>query len=134
MNDVFGILGIVEDVVGDSQTDAYNKLKAAGLTPSLQGVYNNEVAASYVVGTEPKAGETLFEGDTVIVYVSRGPQETPIAVPDVEDMSLERAKLLIEQVGLKVGDITYDEKSDKERVIRMFGDSKSFFSWRLWIP
>ena len=106
---------IVEDVVGDSQTDAYNKLKAAGLTPSLQGVYNNDVAASYVVGTEPKAGETLFEGDTVIVYVSRGPQETPIAVPDVEDMSLERAKLLIEQVGLKVGDITYDEKSDKER-------------------
>lgn len=105
----------VEDVVGKSQTDAYNIIKEQGLTPKNQQVYNDDIAQGYVIETEPRAGETLYEDDVVIIYVSRGPQETLIPVPDVEETDLERAKYVIEASGLKVGDITYDDKSDKPR-------------------
>ena len=57
----------VDDVVGKSQTDAYNIIKGAGLTPKNQHVYNDAVAQGYVIETEPRAGQILYEGDSVII-------------------------------------------------------------------
>ena len=106
---------VIDDVSGQNQTDAYNRLKEIGLVPAIQAVYSEDVPESYVINTEPAAGETLYEGDAVIIYVSRGPQEELFAVPNLEGLDIELAKMTLESCGLKVGDITYDNDSDKPR-------------------
>ena len=105
---------VVEETKGDKQQDAYNKLKALGLNPKIQAVTDDETAVGYVVKTSPAAGETVTTGTTITVFVSSGPSTENVTVPKVEGSKLTTAKEDLELSGFVIGEIKYDDESDKE--------------------
>lgn len=106
---------VIPEFKGEQQNDAFNQLKEMGLVPKLEMINDEQTATGYVIKTDPAAGSTVNKGDTVTVYVSKGPATEQATVPDILDISLEEAKSLLTQSGLRVGDVTYDDESDKSK-------------------
>lgn len=105
----------VEDVAGKNQTDAFNYIKNLGFTPQIESVNDDETAAGFAIKTEPKAGTKVPMGSTVTIYVSKGPAVAQVPIPDIINSSLDNAIALLEQSKLKLGTITYDEESEKDK-------------------
>ncbi|MFR2345429.1 MAG: Stk1 family PASTA domain-containing Ser/Thr kinase [Acutalibacteraceae bacterium] len=105
---------VVEDVSGDKQQEAYDKLEALGLKPKIQAVADEETAVGYVVRTEPAAGATVTSGTAITIFVSSGPSTEQVSVPNVTGSPLSTAESDLEANGLVRGSITYDDESDKE--------------------
>ena len=72
--------------------------------------YSEEVTENYIIRTEPANGDDLHEGDTIKLYVSKGPQ--PVTLISFRGSTLEMATNLLEQMGLSVGN-TSEEPSDE---------------------
>ena len=104
---------IVEDVTGDSQQDAYDTLEALGLSPRIQAVADDETAVGYVVRTDPAAGSTVASGSSITIFVSSGPTEEQVTVPNVVGSSLSTAESDLEANGLVRGSVSYDDESDQ---------------------
>lgn len=62
----------VSNYVGLSVTDAYKKLNSENITYQVISVENDIVAKDYVISQSPTVGNTINEGDKVILYVSEG--------------------------------------------------------------
>ena len=104
---------VVEDVTGDSQQDAYDTLEALGLSPRIQAVADDETAVGYVVRTDPAAGSTVAFGSSITIFVSSGPAEEQVTVPNVVGSSLSTAESDLEANGLVRGSVSYDDESDQ---------------------
>ena len=104
---------VVEDVTGDSQQDAYDTLEALGLSPRIQAVADDETAVGYVVRTDPAAGSTVASGSSITIFVSSGPAEEQVTVPNVVGSSLSTAESDLEANGLVRGSVSYDDESDQ---------------------
>lgn len=104
---------VVEDVTGDSQQDAYDTLEALGLSPRIQAVSDDETAVGYVVRTDPAAGSTVASGSSITIFVSSGPAEEQVTVPNVVGSSLSTAESDLEANGLVRGSVSYDDESDQ---------------------
>ncbi|MBM7173339.1 PASTA domain-containing protein, partial [Streptomyces sp. G44] len=104
----------VPDVVGDSQADAVADLKDAGLKVRIaSGRVHSDEDKGAVSKQNPVEGESLAEGDTVALTISKGP---PMAeVPDVTGMSVDDAVAELESKGFEV---------EKDRgLLGLFGDT-----------
>ena len=104
---------VVEDVTGDSQQDAYDTLEALGLSPRIQAVADDETAVGYVVRTDPAAGSTVASGSSITIFVSSGPAEEQVTVPNVVGSSLSTAESGLGANGLVRGSVSYDDESDQ---------------------
>lgn len=116
---------VVEETKGDKQQDAYNKLKALGLDPEIQAVADDETAVGYVVKTNPAAGTEVTTGTKIIIFVSSGPSKEKVKVPQVVGSTLATAKSDLEASGFVIGDIRYDDESDKDEGTVLSCDPKS---------
>lgn len=116
---------VVEDVTGDSQSEAYNTLKALGLDPEIQAVADEETAVGYVVKTDPAAGTSVSAGTKITIFVSSGPSEEQVKVPDVIGDSLSDAKSTLKAEGFVVGTVTYDDTSKEEEGTVLSTDPKN---------
>lgn len=65
---------------------------------------DESVAAGLVISTDPEAGTRISVGDTVTIVVSTGPESAE--VPEIDRMSVEEYTQALEDLGLKVGQIT----------------------------
>ena len=92
----------VPDVVGDSVTDAQQKLEDAGLKVVLAPgkVYSDDVDKDKVALESPDAGARAGTGDSVTITVSKGPQL--FEVPDVTGKKEGDAKKILQAAGFKV--------------------------------
>lgn len=107
-----GAQGIqLKDLTNIEQSQAQAFLLTQGLQCEIDETrYSDTISAGYVISTEPAAGETLKEGDTVTLYVSQGPQADIkyVTVPDCyycdEDISSQRCEL----TGLGTPVFTYE--------------------------
>ena len=116
---------VVEETKGDKQQDAYNKLKALGLNPEIQAVADDETAVGYVVKTNPAAGTEVTTGTKITIFVSSGPSKEKVKVPQVVGSTLATAKRDLEASGCVIGDIRYDDESDKDEGTVLSCDPKS---------
>jgi len=89
-------------VVGDSVTDAQQKLEDAGLKVVLAPgkVYSDDVDKDKVALESPDAGARAGTGDSVTITVSKGPQL--FEVPDVTGKKEGDAKKILQAAGFKV--------------------------------
>lgn len=71
--------------------------------------FNDEVPNGYVLRTEPAAGTTLTDGDTVTLTVSKGPEIILVEMPDLMGRSESEALTLLEAAGLNWEPVTYQE-------------------------
>lgn len=111
--------------VWSEENIAIADFKTAGLDPSVEYIFDENVASGQVIkatdekGNELKSGDELPEGSKVILYVSKGAEG--FAMPDVIGMTEEEAKSLLEQKGL----VTYitSESADSATAGTVFEQS-----------
>ncbi len=93
----------------------YNSANAALIGENLKclriEVESDDIAAGYVVKTDPVAYSTIEEGSTVKVYVSIGPSTEDTVVPYVVGYSVTEAEAMLNDAFL-VTKIQYTESSE----------------------
>lgn len=95
------------------------QLKGLNLIPQVLYV-NSDKPISTVDSLFPQIGEKVDIGSTVYVFVSKGPADNRIEIPDLTGLSATQAQAKLSELGFKDVKIAYDEKSkeDKDVVIR----------------
>lgn len=75
---------------------------------------DDEIAKDCVIKSYPEANEVASVGDEITLYVSLGPEQIDVTVPDVVGMYSDSAKQKILDSGLKIGDVieTYDSAAE----------------------
>lgn len=88
----------VPDVVDATYDEAVATLANSRFTATRVDEFSDTVENGVVIRTDPAAGTELERDSSVTVVVSRGPE--PVAVPSLEDMSVEAASTALRQLGL----------------------------------
>lgn len=70
----------------------------------------SEIEKDHVVSTYPPANEYLETGSKVILYISRGPVKTMVAVPDLVGKKEKEAKDVLEEIDLVVNTVVIDSE------------------------
>ncbi len=97
----------VPDVVGKDLEEARRLLADAGLTLTIaREDFNDRYPAGSIYFQEPQAGQPAKKNAVVEVYVSKGSRN--VRVPSVIGMSEEKAREVLNEEGLVVGDVGYD--------------------------
>ena len=110
-----GVLVTVPALKGLTEEAAKAKLSNVGLKSETLMIVDNETAAGIVSDTNPQEGSKVTSNSTVRIYVSKGPEEEKVSVPDVIGKSLSTARNELADKGLKISDnITYED-SDKAK-------------------
>ncbi len=119
----------LSDYTGEDYRRIERELKELGLVPQISEENSDEVDAGDIIRTNPNAGYELRTGDTVVIYVSRGKSDVEVAVPSIIGLSESRAREVLKQNDLSVGNVT-EEKSTKEQgtVIRQAIESGTMIS------
>ena len=105
-----GSPGTVPSVANRTVAEAQQLLRAAGFQSSTQDVFDDDVRAGLVVGSEPEAGTEIRKYQQVSLFVSKGPQLFPL--PQLTGKSLDAAKEALSRAEMALGKIT--EKFDEE--------------------
>ena len=109
---------------------AVNDFETAGLTTTIEYIYDDNVAEGQVIRATDKdnnelgAGDQISEGSTVILYVSKGAEG--FSMPNVMGMKEKNAKSTLEQKGLVVKVVYVQSSSNAGTVIEqsIAADSK----------
>ncbi|MCL1905893.1 MAG: Stk1 family PASTA domain-containing Ser/Thr kinase [Clostridiales bacterium] len=97
-------------VVGDSVVMAETKLFNRGLLYDyLEPEYNEDFLAGQIFSQDPKANVQVPGGTTVFLTVSLGPEPFPVEVPSMLEHSLDDAKAMLEEAGLTLAPVKYEE-------------------------
>ncbi len=90
-----------------------SELRSLGLVCTVEKVYDDSIEIGYVVATDPEAGTVVENGETVILFVSRGPEEGDIETPDLVGQPEADALIMLSKLRLSVGNVIY-VRSDKD--------------------
>ncbi len=106
----------VPDVANYHYNSAYAALTGEDLMVMRIEKESDDVAAGYVLSTEPAAGTTVEEKTTIRVYVSLGPSTEDTVVPDVFGETVAEAEDKITQAYLEPK-VQYVESSEPEGTV-----------------
>ncbi len=110
----------VPDLTNKSEADAEQALISIGLLVTVDNTrYSDTVAAGNVITTNPGAGSSVHEGDTISLYISQGQDSQSVTVPDTQGKYKDDAVTILSNSGLYV--YVANEPSDtveKNLVIR----------------
>jgi serine/threonine-protein kinase len=90
----------IPHVEGHSVASATSTLQALGLKVDRRELFSDKVPFGQVMHVVPKPDSTVHRGDSVTLYVSKGPETFPM--PDVKGLSPSAAKSRLESLGLHV--------------------------------
>lgn len=96
----------VPDVVGLSEAEAVAALVNKGFVPSKTEGFDEFIQAGSIYKQSPNANEKAPAGATVSIFISKGPEENKIEVPDLTGQDEASAILLLTENGLEVGNVT----------------------------
>lgn len=91
------------DVVNQEHRAAKIMLRELGLNLNIDvsaEEYSDTISAGYVIRSEPTAGETLREGATVTLILSKGPDTKTATVPSLTELPLPQAQQMLSNLGL----------------------------------
>ncbi|MBO5796918.1 MAG: PASTA domain-containing protein, partial [Clostridia bacterium] len=98
----------VPEVTAGEKAETYiTRLKNAGFEVSRMPMTSDSVEKDCVVRTNPAFPESAAYGSMITVFVSNGPDEVePQPVPNLDQMTEEAAKQVLEQAGFVLGTVT----------------------------
>jgi len=105
-----GSPGTVPAVANRTVAAAQRLLRDAGFQSSIQDVFDDDVKAGLVVGSEPGAGTEIRKFQQVSLFVSKGPQLFPL--PQLAGKTLDASKEALNGAEMALGKVT--EKFDEE--------------------
>lgn len=92
-------------------SEAQATLRSAGLNLVVDKTeFSDDVPADRIISQSPKADEKIKKGDSVHVIMSKGADDKTTVVPNLKGVTLEKARALLSQQGLKLGNI--EERED----------------------
>lgn len=95
---------VVPKVVGLSEIEAIKKLNENGFEPIIADTaYGTNQPAGKIFLQKPEAGKIVKKGRSVYLFVSGG--EQMVTVPQLKGKNLVDAKLALQRVGLKLGQV-----------------------------
>ena len=99
----------MENIIGLEWRSAKIKLEnlELNLEFNFKDEYSDSITSGCIIRTEPAAGETLRQGDVILLIRSKGPEPKPITVISFVTYELETAKEEAEALGLKVGAVKH---------------------------
>ncbi len=93
----------VPDLTNKLQAEAEQAITSMGLLVSVDNTrYSDTVEAGHVITTNPGAGSTVHEGDTISLYISQGQDSQSVKVPDTQGKYKEDAVTMLTNSGLYV--------------------------------
>lgn len=96
----------VPGVVGLSTEEAIRTLKEAGLNSDVsEQRVHNEIEAGFIISQSHEEGDKVKEGFTIKLVVSSGGIQS--IIPNVKQQTLTEARVMIENDGFVVGEVTY---------------------------
>ncbi|MBP5236363.1 MAG: protein kinase [Clostridia bacterium] len=109
----------LDDYTIQDYREVQNKLKALGVTVSVEKEYHDTILVDYVISTDPPAGTVLESTpDTVVtIHVSQGQKIEYTLVPDFVGMSESMAMESLTEAGLSLGNTTYRQSQKAEGTI-----------------
>jgi serine/threonine-protein kinase len=116
----------IPSVTGDSQDEAINTLKEAGLKVSVEQEYHDEVESGDVIRQSPEAGEEVEIGTKVTIVVSKGSNK--VSVPNLIGKTLTEASQALEERGLSLSsnyEEDYSDSIEAEHIMRQSIDADS---------
>jgi beta-lactam-binding protein with PASTA domain len=108
----------VPDLMGKTLIEANELLTGKGLYLKAEGEeYNPVILPGRIVRQDVPAGNKVKEQRGIKVFVSKGPRVS--SVPEVGGLSIDEAKSVITQSGLRVARVirVHSSRIDKDRVI-----------------
>lgn len=103
-----GRYGEVPSITGLSQPQAITAISKAGFEPVVDERYDNDVAVSQIIGSEPLAGARAVRGDDVRVLVSLGRPTVP-AYPANHSRDVFSSALAKRTLKEEVGDPVFSD-------------------------
>ena len=116
-----GGISTVPVFIWNEETDAVSDFEEAGLDPTVEYIYDDNVAEGQVIraadanGMLIESGDRLEEGSEVVLYVSMGPEL--YEVPDVLGMEEADAVSALEQAGFSVTVAYYQTDSTAQGTV-----------------
>ena len=108
----------METLRGQKEEDARSFLIGQGMNPLSFAEYNDEYEEGRVIRTDPEAGQPLSDGQTVKIYVSKGPLVKTAKMPLLVGMNLRDALEQLDELGLTNYSFDYvDSDREKDEVI-----------------
>ena len=105
-------------MVGYQEADARAVLTGMGMVPVAMEEFSEIVEKGKVSRTDPAFGAVLTEGQTVYIYISKGPLIETAEMPYVIGLDYATAKRTLEELGFdNVNFERKDGKQDKDEVI-----------------
>ncbi|AIS52585.1 serine/threonine-protein kinase Sps1 [Thermoanaerobacter kivui] len=101
---------VVPNVINKHYLEAKTELENMGLKANIIEQYNDKFPKGYVFDQNPRQGVQVEYNTVIDLYVSKGMQ--PAVVPNVVNMSLDEAKAVLENAGLKLGRVIYKDTTD----------------------
>lgn len=107
----------VEDVVGQKENDAKEKLMEQGFMVSTEEGYSTEYKEGYVMAQTPEGGKKAEYGSKVVLTISKGAKQ--VHVPSVIGRTEETAKSVLTDNGLVLGtvDTAYSDRYEEGTII-----------------
>lgn len=106
-----------------ANAEAYLKnLAGMNLEVRAEEEASEEIEVGRVIRTEPKAGDTLTAGQTVVLYVSKGSDVVMAKVPQVVGMDIIKASSILKDANLKCDYDYVDSDKPKDQVVRQSVD------------
>jgi beta-lactam-binding protein with PASTA domain/tRNA A-37 threonylcarbamoyl transferase component Bud32 len=109
----------IPTVVGLQRDEAQDRLEEAGFVVRFgDGQHSMRVAEDRVIRVHPAEGTVLEQGERVTLVLSLGPP--PVDVPELVGKEFEKARELLREAKLKVGEVNraYHESFEEGRVVR----------------
>jgi serine/threonine protein kinase/beta-lactam-binding protein with PASTA domain len=98
----------IPEVKMEDHTALKLRLEDEGLIVIEVSEYSEEVAANFVIRSDPIPGTTVKRGSTITVYWSLGPEKEKVVVPNLVGLTYDEAVLKLLESNLKLGN-TYPE-------------------------
>ncbi len=115
----------VPGVLTWTKADAIAEFKRQNISYRIETKYDDEVEEGCVISTSPSAGKEIESDDTVVIYISKGPEEADepeiktVKMPKLVGQHRDVLKTTLENNKLKLGTVTeeYDDEVEKDHVI-----------------
>lgn len=103
----------VPSVVGQSEAAAKSAITGKGLKVAVKTSSSDNTEKGLVMSQSPASG-TVSPGSTVTITVSTGPKIEKVTIPTLVGRSLNTARQALENVGLSVGNVEYQDSDTVE--------------------
>ena len=102
------------------EADARAVLSGMGMIPVAMEEFSEFVEKGKVCRTDPAGGAPLTEGQTVYIYISKGPLIEKAEMPKLVGLDYATAKKMLLELGFESGNVSYelkDSSAGKDEVI-----------------